>query len=59
MNEPHVWVVENYFDDTPTLMSIHSDQTKALAARDEYIKDERNGGTANDYWVHAVRIDRL
>jgi hypothetical protein len=39
-------------------MSIHSDKDKAFAARDAYIKDERNGGTANDYWVHAVRIDR-
>jgi hypothetical protein len=44
-------------DDTPTLMSVHTTQEKALAARDDYIKCYRHGGNANDYWVHGMRLD--
>jgi hypothetical protein len=55
--DTHMWVVENLFDDTPSLMSIHSKKAKAFAAREAYVKDYRHGGELNDYWVHAVRID--
>ena len=55
--ETHMWVVENLFDDTPSLMSIHSDMAKAYAAREAYVKSYRHGGELNDYWVHAIRID--
>lgn len=54
---PHMWVVESLGDDTPTLLSVHTTQEKALAARDEYIKSYRYGGTADDYWVHGMRLD--
>jgi hypothetical protein len=53
----HVFVVESLMDDTPTLMSVHTTQEKALAARDDYIKCYRHGGNANDYWVHGMRLD--
>lgn len=54
---PHVFVVEHLGDDTPTLLSVHTTQEKAFAARSAYIKDYRHGGTADDYWVHGVRLD--
>ena len=53
----HVFVVESLMDDTPTLLSVHTTQEKALAARDDYIKCYRHGGNANDYWVHGMRLD--
>lgn len=53
----HVFVVESLMDDTPTLLSVHTTQEKALAARDDYIKCYRYGGNANDYWVHGMRLD--
>lgn len=56
MNE-YVFVVESLFDDTPTLLSVHTTQEKALAARDDYIKNYRHGGTTDDYWVHGMRLD--
>lgn len=54
----YIWVVESLGDDTPTMLSLHDTQEKALAARDAYIKHYRHGGDAFDYWVHAVRINR-
>jgi len=57
-NEKHIWVVESLGDDTPTMLSVHDTQENALAARDAYIKSYRHGGTTEDYWVHAVRINR-
>lgn len=56
MNE-YIWVVESLVDDTPTLVSLHSDQAKAFAARDAYTKSYRYGGTADDYWVHGVKLN--
>lgn len=53
----HVFVVESLGDDTPTLLSVHTTQEKAVAARDDYIKSYRHGGNANDYWVHGMRLD--
>jgi hypothetical protein len=56
-NEKHIWVVE-FLDDCNQLLSVHDTQENALAARDAYIKSYRHGGTTEDYWVHAVRINR-
>lgn len=53
----HVWVVEDLNDDTPTLLSVHTDKESAFSARDEYIKDYRHGGTEADYWVHAMKLN--
>ena len=44
-------------DDTPTLLSVHTTKEKAMAARDDYIKSYRYAGTADDYWVHFMRLD--
>ena len=53
----YVWVVENLGDDTPALLSVHTTKEKAMAARDDYIKSYRHAGTADDYWVHFMRLD--
>ena len=53
----HVWVVESLGDDTPTLLSVHTDQQAAYAARTAYIKDYRHGGTEADYWVHTMKLN--
>jgi hypothetical protein len=53
----HVWVVHSLSDDTPTMLSVHTTQELAYAARAAYIADYRNGGTEADYWVQAVRLN--
>ena len=53
----HVWVVESLSDDTPTLLSVHTDKESAAAARAAYIADYRHGGTEADYWVHAIKLN--
>ena len=53
----YIWVVESLGDDTPTLLSVHTTKEKAMAARDDYIKSYRHAGTADDYWVHFMRLD--
>jgi hypothetical protein len=53
----HVWVVESLDDDTPTLLSVHTDKESAYAARAAYIKDYRHGGTEANYWVHALKLN--
>jgi hypothetical protein len=53
----YIWVVESLGDDTPTLLSVHTTKEKAMAARDNYIKSYRHAGTADDYWVHFMRLD--
>ena len=53
----HVWVVESLGDDTPTLLSVHTDMQQAYAARAAYIKHYRHGGTEADYWVHQVKLN--
>lgn len=53
----HVWVVESLGDDTPTLLSVHTDKEAANAARAAYIKDYRHGGTEADYWIHAMKLN--
>lgn len=59
-NLTHVWLVQHTFDDTPTLMSVHSSQELAIAARDVYLHDKQfGGGTADDYWVQGIRVDAI
>ena len=53
----YVWVVEFLADDTPTLLSVHSDKELANAARDTYVKSYRYGGLQSDYWIHAVMLN--
>lgn len=53
----HVWVVESLGDDTPTLLSVHTDREQAYAARAAYIKHYRHGGTEADYWVHTMKLN--
>jgi hypothetical protein len=53
----YVFVVESLGDDTPTLLSVHTTQEKAFEARDSFIKSYRYGGTADDYWVHGMKLD--
>lgn len=53
----HVWVVESLGDDTPTLLSAHTDKEQAYAARAAYIKHYRHGGTEADYWVHTMKLN--
>lgn len=53
----HVWVVESLGDDTPTLLSVHTDMERAYAARAAYIKNYRYGGTEADYWVHTMKMN--
>jgi hypothetical protein len=53
----HVWVVESLADDTPTLLSVHTDKESAAAARAAYIADYRHGGTEADYWIHAMKLN--
>ena len=53
----HVWVVESLGDDTPTLLSVHTDMAQAYAARTAYTKNYRHGGTEADYWVHTMKLN--
>lgn len=53
----YVWVVESLGDDTPTLLSVHTDKESANTAVVAYIKDYRHGGTEADYWVHAMKLN--
>lgn len=57
MNLTHVWVVESLGDDTPTLLSVHTDKESAIAARDAYIKDYRHGGVQSDYYIHPMKLN--
>lgn len=52
-----VWVVLSLFDDTPTFMSVHTDDEQARAAREAYIKDYRYGGDEADYRIHEVKLN--
>lgn len=56
--DKYVWVVESLGDDTPTLLSVHTDMDSALKAREAYIKDYRHGGSGDDYWVHAMCLNK-
>lgn len=53
----HVWVVESLTDDTPTLLSVHTDKHSANDAVKDYIADYRHGGIQSDYWVHPVKLN--
>ena len=53
----HVWVVESLGDDTPTLLSVHTDKESANAARDAYVKSYRYGGIQSDYWIHSMKLN--
>jgi len=53
----HVWVVESLGDDTPTLLSVHTDKASANAAVAAYTKSYRHGGTEADYWVHTMKLN--
>jgi hypothetical protein len=53
----HVWVVESLGDDTPTLLSVHTDQQTARAAVYDYIAHPHFGGTEADYWVHTMKLN--
>lgn len=57
MSQERIWVVESLADDTPTLLSAHTDMASAYAARAAYIKSYRYGGTEADYWVHTVKLN--
>lgn len=52
----YVWVVD-FLDDSTTTLSIHTTKALAEAARDAYINSYRHGGTADDYWVHGVKLN--
>lgn len=56
-SQTHVWVVESLADDTPTLLSVHTDKESANAARDAYIRNYRHGGTQSDYWIHPMKLN--
>lgn len=53
----YVWVVESLADDTPSLLSVHTDKELANAARDAYVKSYRYGGIQSDYWIHRVKLN--
>ena len=57
MTMTHVWAVESLSDDTPTLLSVHTDKESANAAVAAYTKSYRYGGVQSDYWVHQVRLN--
>jgi hypothetical protein len=43
-----VWVVQDLFQDTPCLLSIHENIEDAFKARDEYVKRD---GDISDYRI--------
>jgi hypothetical protein len=57
MSDMYIWVVESLCDSTPTLLSVHTSQHNALAARDAYMGDGRISRSEADYWVHGMKPD--